>query len=180
VALREAAQPEFQVYAHKIVENAQAVAEACLQEGMAVLTGGTDNHLLLLDVAESFGLTGRQAESALRECRLTLNRNALPIDSNGPWYTSGLRLGTPAATTLGMGQEEMREIAAVIKLVLTGTRPATVEKGEQRGKPSKARFKLDPRTAEEARQRVMALLERFPLYPSLDLGIMSATAPDRG
>src|SRR5207248_2633213 len=78
VAFHEAATPEFGAYAHKIVENARALAEACLAEGIEVLTGGTDNHLMLLDVAATFGLTGRQAESALRECGITLNRNSLP------------------------------------------------------------------------------------------------------
>jgi len=103
VAFREALLPSFQGYARRIVENSAALAEGCQAEGMSVLTGGTDNHLLLVDVAGSFGPTGRQAESALRECRFTLNRNSLPGDVNGPWYTSGLRIGTPAVTTLGMG-----------------------------------------------------------------------------
>jgi glycine hydroxymethyltransferase len=172
VALREAAAPSFQQYASRVVENAQALAEASIQEGMEVLTGGTDNHLLLLDVAASFGLTGRQAESALRECRMTLNRNALPFDVNGPWYTSGLRIGTPAATTLGMGREEMREIARVIKLVLAHTRPAIIQKGEQKGQASKARYELDPNAAEEARARITDLLGRYVLYPELDLGML--------
>jgi glycine hydroxymethyltransferase len=172
VALREAAQPEFQSYAQKIVENARALADACMREGISVLTGGTDNHLMLLDVSESFGLTGRQAESALRESGITLNRNALPFDQNGPWYTSGLRLGTPAVTTLGMGADEMREIAGVIKLVLAATKPATVQKGEQRGSPSKARFETESAAVDEARSRVHDLLRRYPLYPSLDPAIL--------
>lgn len=174
VALQEASRPEFQTYAHRIVENAQALAEASIEEGMSVLTGGTDNHLLLVDVAESFGLTGRQAESALRECRMTLNRNALPFDENGPWYTSGLRIGTPATTTLGMGVDEMREVARIMKLVLSSTRPTIVQKGEQTGQPSKARYQLDARVAEEARTRVGDLLDRYPLYPQLDLGILAS------
>ena len=81
---------------------------------MQVLTGGTDNHLFLIDVSKSFGITGRQAESALRECGITLNRNSIPQDPNGAWYTSGLRLGTPATTTLGMGPDEFVEVAEVI------------------------------------------------------------------
>src|SRR4051794_24047648 len=91
------------------------------------VSSGTDNHLLL-DVGTSLGLIGRQAEAALRACAITLNRNALPFDPNGPWYTSGLRLGTPAATTLGMGGAEMREIASVIKLVLSSLRVPTTSK----------------------------------------------------
>ncbi|GAC1322332.1 MAG: glycine hydroxymethyltransferase [Chloroflexota bacterium] len=172
VALREAAQPEFRTYARRIVDNAAVLAATCLEEEIEVVTGGTDNHLLLLDVATTFGLTGRQAESALRECTVTVNRNALPYDSNGPWYTSGLRIGTPAVTTLGMGAEEMREIARVIKHILANTMPATIEKGEQRGNTSKAKYVLDPGVAEEARVRIALLLDRYPLYPSLDLGML--------
>jgi len=163
VAFREAARPEFRDYAERIVQNSQALAEAFLSQGASVLTGGSDNHLLLLDVAESFGLTGRQAESALRECGVTLNRNSLPDDANGPWYTSGLRFGTPATTTLGMGAEEMKEIAAVARLVLAGTKPSVTAKGE----PSKAKYDLDAGTAAQARERVASLLRRFPLYPEL-------------
>jgi glycine hydroxymethyltransferase len=171
VALREATQPSFRDYAHQIVRNAQALAEACLAEGMDVLTGGTDNHLLLLDVAATFGLTGRQAESALRECAITLNRNALPFDVNGPWYTSGLRLGTPAVTTLGMGTAEMREIAGIIKLVLAGTQPTTTREG----KPSKAKYTLAGGVGDQARERVHTLLDRYPLYPQLDLDLLLAS-----
>ena len=132
VALREARSEEFKTYAHRIVSNAQALATACTAHGLEVVTGGTDNHLLLVNVA-SLGLTGRQAEGALHECGITLNRNALPYDQNGPWYTSGLRIGTPAVTTLGMEPEEMREIASVISLVLKATRPQNAPDGTGQG-----------------------------------------------
>lgn len=168
VAFREASRPEFATYAAKIVDNARALAEGCLREGIPVLTDGTDNHLLLLDVGEGFGLTGRQAESALRECGITLNRNALPFDRNGPWYTSGLRLGTPATTTLGMGISEMHEIARVIKRVLASTKPTTVKSGAQAGELSRARYDLLPAAIDEARQRVGAILQQYPLYPELN------------
>ncbi len=176
VALREASQPGFREYARRIVQNSQALAEACLSEGMDVLTGGTDNHLLLLDVHESFGLTGRQAESAIRECHMTLNRNALPFDANGPWYTSGLRVGTPAATTLGMTPSDMREVAKVFKLVLSNTKPATVQKGPEAGQPSRARYEIDRAAAESARERIAALLERYPVYPEIDLDLLREAA----
>ncbi len=169
VALREATRPEFRTYAHRIVENAQALAQACIDEGLPVLTGGTDNHLLLINIAETFGLTGRQAEAALRECRITLNRNSLPGDPNGPWYTSGLRLGTPAVTTLGMGIAEMREIAQMIKQVLAATRPEVIASGKRQGEPSRAKYSVDPAVAEAAKRRIEALLERYPLYPELDI-----------
>jgi glycine hydroxymethyltransferase len=168
VAFREALRPEFQDYARRIVENSQALAEACMAEGLAVLTGGTDNHLLLIDVAESFGLTGRQAESALRECNITLNRNALPFDKNGPWYTSGLRLGTPAITTLGMGAGEMQEIAKVIKLVLSNTKPGLTKKGEK----SQVNYSIEGDTAAQAHSRIQTLLSQYPLYPELDLEML--------
>lgn len=176
VALREASQPEFRDYARRIVENSRALAEACLSEGIDVLTGGTDNHLLLLDVHKTFGLTGRQAESAIRSCRMTLNRNALPFDANGPWYTSGLRVGTPAATTLGMTPSDMREVAKVFKLVLANTRPAMVHKGPEAGQPSRARFDTDRAAADRARERVATLLSHYPVYPEIDLDLLRSSA----
>ena len=175
VALKEASTPEFQTYAHKIVDNARALAAGCMEEGMNVVTGGTDNHLLLINVAETFGLTGRQAESALRECGITLNRNAVfPSDPNGPWYTSGLRLGTPGATTLGMGEAEMREIARITKQVLGNTTPTTIASGKQAGQTSRVKFDLDARIVADARQHIQRLLDRHPLYPELDLELMSS------
>lgn len=168
VAFTEALDDSFKAYARRIVENSQALAAACIAEGIPVATGGSDNHLMLLDV-RSFGLNGRQAESALRECGVTLNRNALPFDPNGPWYTSGLRVGTPAVTTLGMGPEQMREIASIIKLVLSNTVPSVIAKGAKAGQPSKAKADTDAAAAEQARNRVQALLQRFVLYPELDL-----------
>ncbi len=165
VALIEAARPEFKTYAQKIVENARDLAAALIREGAAVCTGGTDNHLMLVDVL-GYGVTGRQAESALRECGVTLNRNSLPADPNGPWYTSGLRIGTPAVTTLGMGKAEMGEIASIIVGVLKGAKPAAAKKS---GELSKAKYELDPQAKAEALERVKKLLDRFPVYPEIDL-----------
>ena len=133
-----------------------------------MLSGGTDNHLLLIDVTP-FGLTGRQAESAVREANITLNRNSLPFDRNGAWYTSGLRIGTPALTTLGMGRGEMREIASILKRVLSGTRPTRIAKGKNAGRLSRTIYRIEPDALSEARARVADLLGRFPLYPELDL-----------
>ncbi len=171
VAFTEANAPEFKAYAHQIVANARSLANACIHEGMSVVSGGTDNHLLLIDV-RTFGLTGRQAASALRECRITLNKNTIPFDPNGPISTSGLRVGTPALTTLGMGPDEMKEIAAIFKLVLGRTTPGVIESGSNAGKPSKANYILDPGAAAEAQNRVKALLDEFPVYPELDLGLL--------
>lgn len=167
VAFTEANQPDFRNYAQRIVENSRTLAEACIAEGMTVPTGGTDNHLLLIDV-RSFGLTGRQAESAVRRCGITLNRNSLPFDPNGPWYTSGLRVGTAAITTLGMGAEEMKEIAAVLKLILSHTEAEPAKEGR-----SKAKFTIEAAAESEARQRISTLLVSFPVYPQLDLSILT-------
>lgn len=167
VAFTEARQPDFRAYSQRIVENARAMAQALVDDGHTVISGGTDNHLVLVDV-RPFDLTGRQAESAVRECGITLNRNTIPFDPNGPWYTSGLRLGTPATTTLGMGPDQMREIAAIITLAVKNT---TAEEGPK-GR-SKAKYHIDEGAKAEAQSRVHALLERYPVYPELDLGLLS-------
>jgi glycine hydroxymethyltransferase len=168
VALTEASQPDFAAYAQRVVDNAVQLAESLVKLGVTVVTGGTDNHLVLVDV-RSFGLTGRQAESALRSAGVTLNRNVIPYDPNGAWYTSGLRLGTPAMTTLGMGRAEMVEIAALIHSVLAATESATIARGAHAGQKSKANFRLDEKVRLAAARRAAELLERFPLYPEIDL-----------
>lgn len=176
VAFREAAAPEFRLYARRIVENCQALATSCMQQGLEVLTGGTDNHLLLVNV-HRLGLTGRQAESALHECHITLNRNSLPFDPNGPWYTSGLRIGTAAVTTLGMETKEMTELGAIIALVLKGTSPAL--DGKDPSKKSKAKYLIEPAVKAEAIDRVKKLLDRFPVYPQLDLPLLKKAFVDQ-
>ena len=138
---------------------------------MEVVSGGTDNHLLLIDV-RSFGLTGRQAAGALMDCHVTLNKNTIPFDPNGPVSTSGLRVGTPAVTTLGMGPEEMKDIAAVFKLVLSNTRPGVIASGPNAGKPSKANYLLDEAARAEARGLVGTLLDGYPVYPELDVDFL--------
>jgi len=147
------------------------LAQACAGAGLTIATGGTDNHLFLIDV-RPLGLNGRQAESVLRKCGFTLNRNSLPYDPNGPWYTSGLRLGSAAVTSLGMGEAEMCEIASVIHSVLGRTKPAAIASGKNAGKSSRSRYEIDPGVVEEERKRVKALLDRFPLYPELDLDFL--------
>ena len=176
LAFREAEKPEFQAYAAAIVENARALAQDFIDEGVRILTGGTDNHLMLLDVAP-FGLNGRQAESLLREAGITLNRNALPFDPNGPWYTSGLRIGTAAVTTLGMGTADMKEIADIITMVLKNARPVVLTKGEKAGQKSKNKAKAPLAVMDEARSRVVALLDKNKLYPELDLVFLEEHFP---
>jgi len=174
VALTEANRPAFKEYAARIVKNAATLAAECVKCGMKVATGGTDNHLFLVDVTP-FGLTGRQAESALRECGITLNRNSLPYDANGPWYTSGLRIGTPAVTTLGMNEAEMVEIAAILYIVLSNTRATAIASGEQAGTMSKAKYTVEENAAAEAKKRVAKLLAAFPVYPQIDLDFLKKT-----
>lgn len=165
VAFKEANTPEFKKYAHRIVENAKYLADCFLKKGIRLVTGGTENHLMILDLTK-FGLTGRQAETALREAHITVNRNAIPNDVQGPWYTSGIRLGTPAMTTLGMGAPEMEEIADIIVLILSNTKAAAVQKT---GQPSKANTIIDPKALGQAHQRVAALLSRYPLYSEIEV-----------
>jgi glycine hydroxymethyltransferase len=165
IAFQEANTPEFQQYAQRIVDNAQALASSLQKRGVRITTGGTENHLMVLDISR-FGLTGRQAELTLREAGLTANRNAIPFDKNGPWYTSGVRLGTPATTTLGMGTSEMDEIADIIVMVLQNTKPAPMQKT---GQPSRTHSVTEPAILNQVKGRVKALLQRFPLYPELTI-----------
>lgn len=167
VALKEANSKEYQEYAHNVVKNAQALASALQSLGVRLQTGGTDNHLMLADIT-SYGLTGKQAEAALFECGVTVNANALPYDKNGAWWTSGLRLGTPALTTLGMGEQEMKETASIIDYVLKGTKPGVTKDG----KPAKGKIVIDPAVKEAASKRVQELLQKFVLYPELDLDFL--------
>ncbi len=160
IALHEASQPEFETYARRIVENAAALAEALQSEGVTVVTGGSENHIVLVDV-RPFGLTGRQAEGALRSAGVTLNRNVIPYDTNGSWYTSGLRIGTPAVTTLGMGIAEMQEIAPIIASVLRATAPTKTASG----KPSLANYTLDEGARAQAEARARDLLGPLPAVP---------------
>lgn len=168
VALAEASEPSFADYAARVVDNARTLADGLMSRRVPVVTGGTDNHLVLVDV-RPYGLNGRQAEAALRSAGITMNRNVVPDETNGAWYTSGLRLGTPALTTLGMGPAEMTEITDIVATVLRATRPGVIESGERRGQPSLVRYQLDDRVTDEARSRVADLLARHPLYPQLDL-----------
>jgi glycine hydroxymethyltransferase len=161
VALAEARRASFASYASSIVTNARALADGLLRRGASLVTGGTDNHLVLVDVAASFGLTGRQAETALLDAGVVTNRNSVPRDANGAWYTSGIRLGTPALTTLGFGPDELDEVSEVIVRALSVTTPAS--------STAKAKYHLDPLVAESCRKACADLLGRHPLYPDIML-----------
>jgi glycine hydroxymethyltransferase len=145
VAFGEAMRPEFAEYQRRIVENARALARALAAEGFRIVSGGTDTHLLLVDLRPQ-GLTGVEAERLLEEVGITVNKNAIPFDPQKPTVTSGIRLGTPAVTTRGMGPTEMAEIAKIIAHVL-----------KERSDAARA----------AARAQVRQLCERFPLYEAL-------------
>lgn len=146
VALGEALTPAFRDYAARIVANAKKLAEALLERGFVLISGGTDNHLILVDV-RNLGLTGKRAEALLDEVGITVNKNTIPYDPETPFVTSGIRIGTPAVTTRGFDEAAMVEIADIMAAVLQN--------------PDNAAVKA------EARARVKALCERFPLYPDL-------------
>lgn len=173
VAFEEAKRPEFSQYAHRVVENARVLAETLMSLGVPVITGGTDNHMVVFSVTK-WGLTGRHAETALRSCHITVNRNAIPFDTNGAWYTSGVRIGTPALTTLGLGPEEMKKIAHMIVECLTHTKPALTSTGA----PSKSNALVDPTSASKIHREVESLLQNYPLYPELDLNSASGVESD--
>ena len=160
IAFAEARQPSFATYAQQIVANSQALAEDLAQRGVQLVSGSTDNHLVLIDV-HPFGLTGRQAEQALLDSGIVTNRNAIPQDPNGAWYTSGIRVGTPALTSRGLGTAEMDQIAELIHTVLAQTTSA---------EGSKAKYTLDPALADRVSKQATELLADYPLYPSVDLG----------
>ena len=143
VALGEALQPEFKVYAQQIIDNAKALAAALQDKGLTIVSGGTDTHVMLVDV-RSTGLTGKEAEHLLDEVGITCNKNTIPFDPASPFVTSGIRLGTPALTTRGLQVKDMEEIADIIAAVLKNPEDKSVH--------------------EEASKRVAALCEAYPLY----------------
>ena len=162
IAFKEANTSAYVSYAHQIVANAKALANRLESRGVKVTTGGTDNHLMVFDVSSSFGMTGRQAELALRQAHFTVNRNSIPFDVNGPWYTSGVRVGTPATTTLGMKESQMEEIGDAMVDLLKHTKPTHDEKGVSRSK-----VEIDPTVLGQVQKRVSTLLSAYPLYPEL-------------
>ena len=164
VALAEARAEEFRAYSQAVAENAKTLADGLLRRGAKLVTGGTDNHLVLIDVS-TFGLTGRQAESALLDAGIVTNRNAVPSDPNGAWYTSGVRIGTPALTTRGFGADEFDKVAELMVNVLKSTTPVIASSGQ----PGKAKYVLAEGVAESTKAASAELLDANPLYPGLTL-----------
>ncbi len=143
VAFGEALQPEFKEYAAQIIKNAKILAETLTADGFRIVSGGTDNHLMLVDLT-SKGITGKEAQNLLDEVNITANKNTIPFEPRSPFVTSGLRLGSPALTTRGFKEDDMREVADIIALVLDN--------------PTDEGKKIT------ARERVAALCEKYPLY----------------
>ena len=146
VALQEALGPEFKKYQQRIVANAKALADELARKGLRIVSGGTDNHLLLVDLT-SKDLSGKEAAAMLDAARITVNKNLIPFDKRSPFQTSGLRLGTPAVTTRGMGLREMRQIAGIIFEVVSA-------RGQEEAVAAAAK-------------KVEALIRKFPLYQPL-------------
>jgi len=165
VALAEARQPSFRTYAQAVADNAVALADGLMKRGTRLVTNGTENHLCLIDVS-SFGLTGRQAESALLDSGIVTNRNAIPRDPNGAWYTSGVRIGTPALTTRGFDADDFDRVAELIVDVLTATSPTAAASGGA----SKAKYTIADGVADKTHSGAAELLDARPLYAGLDLG----------
>jgi glycine hydroxymethyltransferase len=164
VALAEARTAAFRSYAQAIADNSHVLADGLLSRGASLVTGGTDNHLVLIDVS-GFGLTGRQAESALLDAGIVTNRNAVPADPNGAWYTSGVRIGTPALTSRGFGAAEFDRVAELIVGVLKNTTPVTAASGQ----PGKAKYTLADGVAAATKAASAELLADHALYPGLML-----------
>lgn len=143
VCFGEALKPEFTGYARQIIANCQALCEALQQEGLRIVTGGTDNHLILADVKSSYGITGKKAEALLDEINITCNKNTIPFDQEKPFVTSGIRLGTAAMTTRGFQEEEFRQVARWITIVLKNPE--------------------DEALKAKLRQEVMEMTARYPL-----------------
>ena len=164
VAFAEARTDAFRSYSQAVADNARTLAEGLLKRGVTLVTGGTDNHLVLLDTA-SFGITGRQAESALLDSGIVTNRNSVPNDPNGAWYTTGVRIGTPALTSRGFGADEFEAVAEMIVDVLRNT-PATPTAA---GGPGKARYTLADGVAARVKAAAADMLDANPLYPGLEV-----------
>jgi len=153
VAFGEALRPEFKTYAHNVVANAKALAASLEETGLEIVSGGTDNHSMLVDLRPK-NATGKRAEAALGRAHITCNKNGIPFDPEKPFVTSGIRLGTPAGTTRGFGVAEFREIGKLIAEVMDGLKASNSDEG-------------NAAVEEAVRVKVEAMCQRFPLYPYL-------------
>jgi glycine hydroxymethyltransferase len=152
-AFGEALQPAFKEYAQRVVDNARTLADTLLEHGFGIVSGGTDTHLMLVDLRPK-GLTGKAAEESLDRAGITCNKNGVPFDSQKPTITSGIRLGSPAATTRGFGTAEFKEVGDLIARVLDGL---VQHPGDNTA------------TETEVLRRAEALCHRFPIYPGMSV-----------
>lgn len=143
VAFGEALTEDFKAYQQQVVLNAKTLADALTEKGLRIVSGGTDNHVMSIDVT-SFNITGKVAERALDDVGITTNKNTIPFDKESPFVTSGIRIGTPAVTTRGFNEEDMKEIASIIADVLAHPEDEAVKR--------------------DAKARVRAITEKYPLY----------------
>lgn len=146
VALGEALDPSFKTYAQNVVNNAKVLADTLIEEGLNIVSGGTDNHLMLVDT-RNLDITGKDAEKVLDSIGITVNKNAIPFDPTSPFVTSGIRIGTPAVTSRGMDEQAMVTIAKIIAMTLKAPK--------------------DEATLEKAGRMVAELTDQYPLYPDL-------------
>ena len=153
VAFGEALKPDFKIYAKNVVVNAKALASSLQETGLDIVSNGTDNHLMLVDLRPK-NATGKRAEAALGRANITCNKNGIPFDPEKPFVTSGVRLGSPAGTTRGFGQAEFREIGKLIADVLDGLKVANSDEGNAKVEAA-------------VKEKVLKLTERFPMYPYL-------------
>jgi glycine hydroxymethyltransferase len=151
VAFGEALKPEFRLYGRQVIDNARALADSLAARGLAIVSGGTDSHLMLVDLRPK-AVTGKAAEASLERAGITCNKNGIPFDPAPPAITSGLRLGTPAGTTRGFGEAEFRRVGQLIADVVDGL-AASGEDG-------------DPRIEAQVKAKVEDLTARFPIYAS--------------
>jgi glycine hydroxymethyltransferase len=146
VAFGEALEPSFKTYAQNVIDNAKALSDSLTAQGINLVSGGTDNHLMLIDL-RNLNITGKDAEHVLDSVQITVNKNAIPFDPTSPFITSGIRIGTPAATSRGMGVDAMKTIGEVIAMTLKNPK--------------------DEAVLAKARGMVSDLTSQYPLYPEL-------------
>ena len=141
ICFEEAMRPEFKAYQHQVVQNAQALSKSLVQSGVRLVSGGTDNHLMLVDLTAS-GRTGKEVEALLDEANITVNKNTIPFETRSPFVTSGIRVGTPAVTTRGLKEAEMQAIGGLLNDI--------IERGEQ--------------AVPAVKEQVIEMTKKFPLY----------------
>jgi glycine hydroxymethyltransferase len=172
VAFLEASQPQFEEYARQIVANAKALADSLIANGLKLVTDGTDNHMILIDLTPFGNGLGVFAQHALNEANIVVNKNTIPKEPASPFYPSGIRLGTPAITTRGMKEEQMRQIGRIIADIIKETRSCSLPEGKEERAAAVSEFRKGIKSnsnINEARKKVQELCNSFPLYEGLEV-----------